>query len=326
MSEKRLGEFALIARYFAPLAANAPGAAGLSDDAATLRLAHGDELVVTTDALVEGVHFFKTDPPDLIARKSLRVNLSDVAAKGAVAQSYLLALSLPNWVEEDWIARFASGLAQDQNQFSVSLLGGDTTATPGPLTLAITAFGTMKAGQILRRSAARIGDAIFVTGTIGDAGGGLAILKGEGAVLPASQREALIARYRLPEPRAAIGPSLVGLAHASLDVSDGLLADLGHIAETSGVKLVIDAGRVPISPTLRTLWGEDALRKAAGAGDDYEIAFTAPASARQALAHLSRQSGVAITEIGQVEAGKGVILADSAGQPVPVVRAGYTHF
>src|SRR6185437_8763444 len=181
--QRRLGEFAMIAKLLAPLAARAEGAFGLTDDAATLSVPPGHEFVVTVDALVEGVHLFRDDPADLIARKALRVNLSDLAAKGAEALHYLLALSLPDWVDDSWLTRFAKGLAEDQTRYGVSLIGGDTTSTPGPLTLSITAMGIVPARRIIRRLGANPGDLVFVSGTIGDAGAGLALLKGGGESL-----------------------------------------------------------------------------------------------------------------------------------------------
>ncbi len=325
---KRLGEFALIAKLFAPLAAKEKGAFNLTDDAATLSVPAGHELVVTTDTLIEGVHFLHDDPPDLIAKKALRVNLSDLAAKGAKAQTYLLALSLASWADNDWLNRFSSGLADDQNRFGVTLIGGDTTATPGPLTLSITAFGIIEAGRMLRRLGARPRDIVFVSGTVGDAGAGLAVLKGEGTGLSDFVRSALVSRYQLPEPRLSLGRRLVGLASAALDVSDGLLADLGHIAEVSGVKITVDAARLPLSPATRAFWGTgtEAIVRAATSGDDYEIAFTAPASLRAKLEALAGELGVELHEIGRVDAGKGIVLADASGKPLPITRPGFTHF
>ncbi len=328
-SEPRaLSEFALIAKLFAPLAANSEGAFGLKDDAATLRLPPGEELVVTVDTLVEGVHFLRDDSPELIAKKALRVNLSDLAAKGAQASHYLLALSLPEWVGDAWLTDFAAGLAEDQRRYGVTLLGGDTTATPGPLTLSITALGSIPKGRMLRRAGAKPGDLVFVSGTIGDAGAGLEMLQAKTSGLPAVAREYLIQRYRLPEPRLALGRALVGIASAALDVSDGLIADLGHIAEVSGVRIVIDAPLVPLSAELSGLWGRgtQGLLRAATAGDDYELAFTAVPAARVAVADAARASGVAVNEIGRVEAGAGVELTDEAGRAIAVARAGFTHF
>ncbi|HEX3486905.1 MAG TPA: thiamine-phosphate kinase, partial [Micropepsaceae bacterium] len=199
---KRLSEFAMIAKLLAPLA-KSEGAFGLTDDAATLRLAESEELVVTVDALVEGVHFLRDDPPDLIAKKALRVNLSDLAAKGATPRGYLLALSLPCWVDDAWLTHFAGGLADDQERYVVSLLGGDTTSTPGPLTLSITALGVVLKGYMVPRAGAKPGDLVFVSGTIGDAGAGLHLLTGSAGQIAKQDREYLISRYRLPEPRLA---------------------------------------------------------------------------------------------------------------------------
>jgi thiamine-monophosphate kinase len=325
---RQLGEFAMIAKLFAPLAANDPGAFGLTDDAAALNVPSGQELVVTKDMLVEGVHFLRDDPPDLVARKALRVNLSDLAAKGATPKSYLLGLSLAPWIGDAWLARFAAGLADDQKRFAVALIGGDTTATTGPLTLSITAFGTVPSGRMIRRKGARPRDAVFVSGSIGDAGAGLAVLKGEGVGLSDFDRSALISRYQLPEPRVSLGPHLLGLASSALDVSDGLLADLDHIAKMSEVRIAVDAAKIPVSRATQALWGQgpDTVLRAATAGDDYEIAFTAPASDRKRIEDLSRTSGVAIVEIGRVEAGSGAHLLDDRGKSIAVPRAGFTHF
>lgn len=321
-SSERPSEFELIAELFAPLAKDAPGAFGLLDDAATITPPPGHDLVTTVDALVEGVHFLASDPPDLIARKSLRVNLSDLAAKGARPLGYLLALALPRAKDMDWLRAFARGLEEDQKAFAVPLLGGDTTGTPGPLTLSITAFGSVPSRRMLRRAGARPGDLVFVSGTIGDAGAGLAGLKGEGG------DEALIARYRCPEPRLGLGQRLVGLASACLDVSDGLLADLGHIATVSEVAIGVRAADIPRSPALHALWGEgpEAILRAATAGDDYELAFTAPPDARDAVLAAGATAGVAVTEIGRVEAGAGVRLFGPDGHEMAVPRAGWTHF
>lgn len=318
----RPGEFELIAELFAPLAANAPGAFGLLDDAALLAPPEGHELVATVDALVEGVHFLSQDPAGLVARKALRVNLSDLAAKGAEPVGYLLALILPAATSMDWLGGFARGLEEDQAAFGLPLLGGDTTATPGPLTVSITAFGTVPRGRMILRSGARPGDLVFVSGTVGDAGGGLAALK-DGV-----DAAELIRRYRLPEPRLMLGQAVRGLASAGLDVSDGLLADLGHIAEVSGVRMVVEAEAIPRSEALRALWGDsaEAVVRAATAGDDYELAFTAAASRRAEVLAAAERAGVPVGEIGRVEAGQGIVLRDRQGREIPVGRPGWTHF
>jgi len=323
---RRLGEFALIAKLFAPLAKSA-GAFGLLDDVATVSVPEGRELVAKVDAIVEGVHFLREDPADLVAKKALRVNLSDLAAKGASPLGYLLSLSIAPWCNDDWLARFAAGLAEDQAQFAISLLGGDTTATPGALTLSVTALGTIEAGRTIRRAGAKVGDLVFVSGTIGDAGAGLALLKGHPGLLSLPECERLTGRYRLPEPRLALGQRLVGLASASLDVSDGLIADLGHIAEVSHVRISIDAARVPLSSACAKLWGPDAVQRAVTAGDDYEIAFTAPENARGQILRAGEVTGTEVHEIGRVEAGEeGVVLLDQMGKPIPIAQPGFAHF
>src|SRR5215472_2578795 len=224
-----IGEFERIARFFAPLAA--PGALGLTDDVAVIDGPDGEEYVLTTDAIVEGVHFLKDDPPDLVARKLLRVNLSDLAGKGARPIGYLLTTALPKRCGEDWLAAFAAGLAADQATYGIGLLGGDSTATSGPVTLSVTAIGSVARGAGVLRGTARPGDLVFVSGTLGDAALGLRVLRGELSGLDAADRDFLVDRYRLPQPRLELGRRLVGLAQAMTDISDGLVADLGHICE-----------------------------------------------------------------------------------------------
>jgi thiamine-monophosphate kinase len=307
-----MDEFALIAKFFAPLAAES--AFGLKDDAALLPTRPGHELVVTTDTISQGTDFFAFDPADMVAQKALRVNLSDLAAKGAEPAHYLLNLTLPHSVTEDWLAAFASGLAQDQQQFGLSLLGGDTGAGEGPISIAVTAFGFVPQGKMVKRSGARMGDAIYVTGTIGDSAGGLAIFKREKHALSDTDRDYLTARYRLPEPPVIFAPRLRDIAHAAADISDGLIADLGHIASASSVRLVVEGESVPLSPALRALWGENCLFRAAAGGDDYQIAFTAPPGLDGPF-----------TCIGRVEEGQGVSLVWN-GRPVEIAQAGYRHF
>ncbi|HVW73546.1 MAG TPA: thiamine-phosphate kinase [Rhizomicrobium sp.] len=307
-----MNEFDIIARFFAPLAGE--GAFGLKDDVALLPQRAGHDLIVTTDAISEGTDFFAFDPAGTVARKALRVNLSDLAAKGAEPAGYLLNLSLPHSIHDEWLAAFAAGLASDQKAFGFSLLGGDTGATEGPLTIAVTAFGFVPSGRLVRRSGARVGDAVYVTGTIGDSGGGLAIFKRETHVLSDADRDYLTARYRVPEPPLAFAAQLPAIAHASVDVSDGLIADLGHIASASGVRIVVEGEQVPLSAPLKALWGEQVLRRAVSAGDDYQIAFTAP-------------DGLAgpFTRIGRVMAGEGVSLTFRARE-IALPRPGYRHF
>ena len=327
------GEFELIARYFAPLAKGFPGAYGLLDDAAVIAPAPGHELVAKTDAIVGGVHFLADDPPDLVARKALRVNLSDLAAKGAIGRAYMLDLMLPNTIGEAWIAGFARGLAQDQFEYSVHLIGGDTDSTPGPVTIAIMAFGEIATGSIIRRGSAHPGDMIFVTGTIGDAALGLEVLRGGLPELDAASAGFLVDRYRLPLPRVTVGPRLVGLATASLDVSDGLIADLGHICEVSDLNAVIEAPRVPLSPAARIAItaAPERLATVLTGGDDYEILFTANPAVADEFAELSHMRGVAITPIGHMitpsaPAEKRVTVVDVDGRPLRFAYEGWRHF
>ncbi|HWY15218.1 MAG TPA: thiamine-phosphate kinase [Rhizomicrobium sp.] len=324
----RPGEFELIAKLFAPLSRGVRGAFALTDDVALLEPKPGHELVLKTDSLIESVHFLRSDPAGTVAQKALRRALSDLAAKGAEPSVYLLALALPSWPDMNWLEAFAAGLAEDQARFECALAGGETNATPGPVTVTITVVGYVPQGALIRRNGATPGDSVFVSGTIGDAGAGLGLLTNGDTPASAAARDFLISRYRLPDPRLALGRELRGLASASLDVSDGLLADLGHIAQVSQARIEIDVACVPMSDALNELWGDGILgrARAAIAGDDYEIAFTAPRSAADAILEAARRTGTQVTEIGRVASGCGVALLDEAGNPIQVARQGYTHF
>jgi len=322
-AERGVDEFTLIARCFAPLARDAQ-AFSLTDDAALITPPAGQAVVVTKDMMVEGVHFLPLEAPGLIARKLLRVNLSDLAAMGAAAHGYALGLALPRGTAQSWVADFAAGLADDQDAFGVSLLGGDTVATPGPLTLSLTAFGFVAPGQALRRAGARPGDALFVSGTIGDAALGLR-LAGEEA---GAEAAFLIERYRLPRPRLALGRALVGLASAALDISDGLIADIGHLARASGVRAVVRRDQVPLSEAARTLLAGDAglWSVILTGGDDYELAFSVPPGQVADVVRLARDRALPLTRVGHFEAGAGLMVLDGAGAPVDYGPGGYTHF
>lgn len=311
-------EFELIAEFFAPLATS-PGAFGLKDDVALVAARAGHDLVVTTDVIVAGVDFFANDPPAVIAKKALRVNLSDLAAKGAGPFGYLLNLMLPAEIGRPFLKDFAAGLESDQKEFAISLLGGDMSGTPGPLAISITAFGHVPTGRIVRRGGARVGDLVFVTGTVGDSGGGLALLQNPAVSASVETRARLIARYHVPEPRVTFAPALRA-ASAAIDVSDGLLADLGHIADASGVRIELEAERIPLSPSLIELWGggSEAIVRAATAGDDYEVAFTARSPITDAH--------TAVTRIGKVTKGSGIALLDTEGREIAVPRKGFAHF
>lgn len=319
-----MDEFAIIADIFAPLATGL-GAFGLKDDAAVIAPRPGFDLVVTTDQIAEGTDFFAFDPAAMVAQKALRVNLSDLAAKGAVPVYYLLVIALPQSMTLEWLKDFAAGLAKDQKLFGLSLLGGDTSRTEGPLSITITAFGFVPEGRMARRSGARLGDAVYVTGKIGDSSGGLAIFKRENHTLNEEHRDYLIGRYRLPQPPVALGAALRDLISASADVSDGLLADLGRIASASGVRIEIDAEAIPRSAALRAFWGDgiEAITRAVTAGDDYQIVFAADPARKKEI--LAAAGDIAVTRIGTVMAGKGIDLLHN-GQPVLVTRSGYQHF
>ncbi len=325
---RRPGEFELIARVFAPLAHGASGAFDLTDDVALLAPLPGHEIVLKTDSLIESVHFRRDDPPSSIGRKALRRALSDLAAKGAEPAAYLLALALPEWTDVTWLEEFASGLSRDQAEFGLVLHGGETDATPGPVTITVTAIGFVPADALVRRKGARPGDLVFVTGTIGDAGAGLEVLGAQSLPLTDPALEFLVSRYRLPVPRLAFGRALRGHASAAIDVSDGLIADLGHIAEVSQVRIEIDGAAIPLSPALLSQWGDgpDARIRAATAGDDYEIAFTAPATAAAMIREAARQTATSVVPIGRVAAGRGTALFDASGVEFPLERRGYTHF
>lgn len=311
--ESKVGEFDLIARFFAPLAG--PGALGLKDDAALAKASPGCDLVLTTDTVIAGVHFNADDPAGLIARKALRVNLSDLAAKGAKPLGFLQALTLNKDVTDAWLESYAQGLGQDAAEFAAPLLGGDTTASPGPVTITITALGEVPTGAALLRSGAKAGDTVYVTGSIGDGALGLACVKGD-LLLPRAERTALTERYHLPQPRLSAGQALRGRASAALDVSDGLVADAGHLAAASAVAIQIERDAVPLSAAARkAVTGDPRLwEKILGGGDDYEILFTAPGEIPQG----------AFTAIGRVVAGAGVSVT-AGGVPIALSSTGYRH-
>src|SRR5712675_1486687 len=303
------GEDALIARYFRPIATD-PGAFDLGDDAAILKAAGGD-IVVTTDAIVEGVHFLSDDPPDTIARKALRVNLSDLAAKGATPAGFVLTLALRS-ADDAWLKPFARGLGEDASHFGCPLLGGDTVSTPGPKMISITAFGRVPQGNMVHRGGARPGDRVVVTGTIGDAALGLDILtRGAVATLladDAAAQEMLIGRYRVPQPRNALAEAVRDHARAAMDVSDGLAGDLAKLCAASGVSAAIDAPSIPLSLAAAELVARGAvsLETLVSAGDDYEILCAIPEDRFEVFAQGARQGNVAVTSIGTVIAGTAI--------------------
>lgn len=303
-----MDEFSRIATYLAPLATSA-GAFGLRDDAATLQAPQGEELVLTQDTLVEGIHFAGSEPPARIAQKALRVNLSDLAAKGATPLGYLLSLSLPQGCDDAWLAAFCQGLAADQKQYGLSLLGGDSTASKQGAVITVTAIGHTP--RCVRRAGAQAGDVLWVTGTIGDAALGLH-----------SDHPQLRGRYELPEPHVDFAPAIRRFATAALDVSDGLLQDARHLADASAVALHIALDRLPLSDAAHTANPQKLVELATG-GDDYEILFTAPES--PALHAAAAEAGVRLTAIGHCANGKGINISHAEkAYPLPA-RLGYTH-
>ena len=328
MAGRKSGEFGLIERFFRPLSRAAPGAFALGNDGALLTPPAGAALVVTKDVMVAGVHYPQGEEPAVIARRLLRVNLSDLAAMGGEADSYALGLALPEDAGDAWVEAFASGLAQDQEAFGVALVGGDTVAAKGPAVLSLTAFGWVAGDGCLTRSGAGDGDDVYVSGTVGDATLGLRAVRGALAGLTPEDRAALAERFRLPEPRLALGTALVGVATCAIDVSDGLVADLGHICEESGVGARIGADAVPLSPAARRAIeaGEAAVADLVTGGDDYELLFCAPPSVRDAVEAIGQRLGLAVTRIGAVERGEGVRVLDADGKPLALGRPGYTHF
>jgi len=324
------GEDSLIARYFRPLAKD-PGAFGLTDDAAVLK-ALGEDIVVTTDAIVEGVHFLSDDPPHTVAKKALRVNLSDLAAKGASPAGFVLTLALRG-VDETWLAAFARGLEEDAGAFNCPLLGGDTVSTPGPLMVSITAFGRVPQDRMVHRSGAKPGDHIFVTGTIGDAALGLDILRnGKAAAALASDaasREMLIGRYRVPQPRSALALAIRAHAHAAMDVSDGLAGDLAKLCAASGMSAVIDLPAIPLSKATSAVLAGGAVSMDAivSGGDDYEILCAVPQGAFGEFMQATGEVGVAASPIGTIMAGtSSPKFLDAEGRELPLRRTSYSHF
>ena len=329
----RPSEDDLIARFFAPLA-TAAGADGLTDDAAVMPDGEGD-LVVTKDMAVAGVHFFPDDPPGLIAAKALRVNLSDLAAKGATPAGFLLGLGLPADWTTDFLAAFSEGLARDIRTYGCPLYGGDTVKVPGPLTVSITAFG--RAARTVRRRGAMPGDLICVTGTVGDGALGLAARTAERdpaqapawlAALALAHRRHLVDRYLAPRPRCALAPAVSAFASAAMDVSDGLVGDLAKMMRASGMGAQVTLGDVPLSAAVQAAVAADPalLGRALTGGDDYEILLACPPGALAALTEAATAAGVPLTAIGTVRDAGAVTWRDGDGQEVAFGTGRYEHF
>jgi thiamine-monophosphate kinase len=326
------GEEALIQTYFAPLAADLPGAQGLLDDCASLPPRPGEDLVITTDAVAAGVHFFADDAAGDIAWKALAVNVSDLAAKGAVPAAYVMALAFPERPEPEWLRALSQGLADAQSTFGIKLAGGDTDRRPGPISITITALGYVPSGRMVRRTTAKPGDAVFVSGTIGDSALGLQ-LHGEAGLgarwgLVPGEVQALLGRYLRPEPRVALGPALREYASAAMDISDGLAKDLDRLARASGARARVAGRDVPLSgPARHVLERSPELFPAlVTGGDDYEILATVPRDRCTAFREAAAQVGIPVTEIGRIEAGSGLEISDLDGAPLELGRLGWDHF
>jgi len=323
------GEGQIIAEFMAPLAAGYPGALGLQDDCALLTPRPGTEIVLKTDPVVAGVHFLADADPADIAWRALAVNVSDLAAKGARPLAYLMALALPGQPERTWLARFAAGLGEAQAAFGCHLIGGDTDRSTGPLGIAITVLGEVPAGRMVRRATARAGDALFVTGTLGDAALGLKLLR-QPQFAPAHGLDAdatayLAGRFLRPSPRLAIGPLLMDLASAAMDLSDGLVKDLGRMCSASGVSATIRAGDLPLSAAARRC-GAEAVEDALSAGDDYEVLAAVPASQVSAFVARASLLPFGVTRVGEIAAGSGVAVIGADGKPMQLARTGWDHF
>ena len=328
------GEANIIQRYLAPLASLYPGAFGLRDDAAVITVPPGMDCVASMDAVAAGVHFFADDDAADVGWKALAVNVSDLVAKGAVPHTYLMALAFPEAPSADWLAAFARGLGEAQAAFGITLIGGDTDRRPGPVSITISAFGLVPAGRMVRRETAQGGDRIFVSGTLGDAALGLKLRgrTGDAAAwgLPSDQRAHLIARYVRPQPRLALAGAVRDHARASMDISDGLVKDLGRMAAASGVGALIEIARLPLSAAaarvLARAPGE--ISAVFGGGDDYELLVTVGAHQAEAFQTAARAAGVAVTEIGQIVEGAGVVVNDANGRSfaISASESGWDHF
>ncbi|MDX2264521.1 MAG: thiamine-phosphate kinase [Hyphomicrobiales bacterium] len=327
-SDGRIGEIEMIAEYFAPLAADTPGSLGLRDDAAILT-GDGGRTIVTMDALIAGVHFFPDDAPEDIAWKALAVNVSDLVAKGARPRAYMLALALPGQPTRGWIAAFADGLGQAQRAFGLGLLGGDTTSTPGPLAIAVTAFGeTPHWRDAPRRDGARPGDGVYLSGALGDGALGLKARRGDLPGLAAEHQAHLIDRYLRPAPRVALAGAVFAHASASMDISDGLAIDLGRLCQASGCGARVEIARLPLSDAARGALAIEPglIETILTGGDDYEILACVPERADAAFVEAAARVNVAVTRIGRIVAGDAVEIAGAGGAPLVLSAPGYQHF
>ena len=329
------GEFDIIRRYFAPLAKGYAGAYDLRDDTARIEVGPDQDMMITTDCLVAGVHFFDTDPPETIATKLVAVNMSDLASMGAKPHVCTLATAWPQGIQSKWIERFAVGLQKAQQQYGFHVIGGDTVATSGPMTLTLTAIGLVTKGRGLLRSTAAGGDLVYVSGTIGDAALGLDLLQDNQvaeSLLGQNEHDFLVSRYRQPTARVELGLELAEVASACIDISDGLIADLGHLVEASGLNAEIQLDNIPMSAPAQKLISSGLFpqHRIFAGGDDYELLFTVPAGKQEQVSTLLHKNITSLTKIGMItdrEEGVAAIrLLDSNGMDVKLKNTGYRHF
>jgi thiamine-monophosphate kinase len=330
-TDEESGEDRLIARYFRPLAKH-PAAFNLVDDAAALTPPPGYDLVLKTDAIVGGIHFFNDDPPGAVAQKALRVNLSDLAAKGAQPLGFLLSIALPASADETWLAAFSAGLAADVEHYGCPLLGGDTVRSPDVVMISVAVIGAVPQGSMAKRSGAQPGDRVLVTGTIGDAALGLRLRKDQEAAtrwqLSDDLRQHLAQRYLIPEPRTSLADAVRAHASAGLDVSDGLVGDLTKLCRASGVSAEIDVACVPLSPAAHAALAADStlVEPILTGGDDYEVLVAVSPAKLEVFRHAAATAGVAVTEVGTVVPGKGAPRFLQHGQPLIFARRSFSHF
>lgn len=323
----KYNEFDIISKYFAPLATST-GSLGLLDDGAIFSTSVDNETVLTTDTIISGVHFLQDAGPEDIAARLLAVNISDLAAMGASPIGYLLAISLTRKQDCNWLDRFAKELNKAQQDYGLSLYGGDTVLTSGPLTLTLTAFGSVPKGKSLKRSGAKAGDLIYVSGTIGDAYLGLSLLSKDLTVLNNKHRDYLIHRFKRPEPRYELSQNLLEIATSAIDVSDGLIAELGHICKASNVGGQIFAPNIPLSIAASSIINDNYLlfNEMISGGDDYELLFTIPKHYQSNIEGLKNLMGIKLTQIGVITSKKIIKLLDSNKRNIDLKKVGYSHF
>lgn len=318
-----LNEFSLIQQYFSSIGKASGVALGVGDDGAVLDIPEGEQLVVTVDTLVAGVHFPADASPGDIAHRSLRVNLSDIAAMGAQPRWFTLALTLPE-AKAPWLQAFSQALSEDASMFGCALVGGDTTA--GPLSITIQLMGTVPKGKALTRSGAQVGDSIYVTGSLGEGAAALCLF-GKTSESVVVERERLLQRFYRPKPRLLEGLRVRDLASAALDISDGLIADLGHIAESSQLGADIHLEKLPVAPWLWAVVEPELVKEwVLSGGDDYELCFTVPEENRATVDAFIKQGELSACCIGQMSSELGVRCLDSQGHSIDIGKTGYQHF